>query len=64
MAIESIDQKGSSIFSWAIKKGKQLFEKILTGKIEPETLPAPIKKSVILTPKSNAPVKWPLPTKK
>ena len=64
MAIESTERKGSNIFNWAIKKGKQLFEKTLMGNIEPEPKPAPIKKSVVLTPKSTEPVKWPLPTKK
>jgi len=64
MAIEPVEQKGSSIFSWATKKGKQLFEKALGIKdIEPEPMAAP-KKNVILTPKSSGPVKWPLPAKK
>ena len=64
MAIEPVEQKGSSIFSWATKKGKQLFEKALGIKnIEPEPKAEP-KKNVILAPKASGPVKWPLPAKK
>ena len=63
MAIEPMQQKGSSIFNWTIKKGKQLFEKALGIPVEPETKVEP-KKHVVLPPKSTGPVKWPLPAKK
>ncbi len=58
-----MEQKETGIFSWATKKGKQLFEKALGIPAEPEVKVEP-KKHVTLTPKSTGPVKWPLPAKK
>jgi hypothetical protein len=53
------------MFDWAIKKGKQLLNKILTGNVENEIKAEPTKIVPVATPKKNTePIKWPLPVKK
>ena len=63
-AMDSKEGKGRSILAWAYEKGKQLLYKASCSDVEQERRSAPIKKDVILPPKSSEPVKWPLPAKK